>query len=93
VKTFAIILTAVIAFVSFSSGATARPPYAQREKKSCNYCHTSDSGGARGFRGMYYNAHGLTFKKYVEKTEAKKAGVTAGAVGAKSKPTKPYTGK
>jgi hypothetical protein len=42
---------------------------------------------------IYYKANKLSLKKFVEKTQAEKAGVKEGATGADSKPTKPYTGK
>ncbi len=89
-----IALFSVVGVVAASTfQAEAKPPFAAKEKKACNYCHLTDSGGARGFRGMYYGVNKLSFKKFVEKTQAKKAGVKEGAVGAASKPTKPYTGK
>ena len=89
-----IALIAVVGVVAASTfQAEAKPPFAAKEKKACNYCHTSDGGGARGFRGIYYKANKLSLKKFVEKTEAEKAGVKEGATGADSKPTKPYTGK
>ncbi|MEI7578304.1 MAG: hypothetical protein WCK51_15555 [Armatimonadota bacterium] len=89
-----IALFAVVGVVAASTfQAEAKPPFAAKEKKACNYCHLTDAGGARGFRGIYYGANKLSLKKFVEKAQAKKAGVKEGAVGAESKPTKPYTGK
>lgn len=71
--------------------AGALPAYSTKEKKACNYCHlNSAGGGARGFRGIYYSAKKLSFKGFVEKTQAIKAGVKAGAMGKDSKPTKKY---
>lgn len=92
-KKVLIAFTAVGLIAGTTFQAEAKPPFAAKEKKACNYCHTSDSGGARGFRGIYYGAQKLSFKKFVERTEANKAGVKEGATGAASKPTKPYTGK
>lgn len=88
-------LFALVGIVSaFSFTATAKPAYAKKEKKACNYCHAVDQGGgARGFRGMFYGGHKLSFKGFDEKKEAEKAGVKEGATGVASKPTKPYTGK
>lgn len=74
--------------------ASATPIFAKKEKKACAYCHLNPAGGgARGFRGLYYKGHALSFKKYIEATEAKKAGVKPGSMGKATKPTKPYTGK
>lgn len=85
-------LVGALSVLTFS--AQAKPAFAEKEKKACNYCHSVDSGGGpRGFRGMYYGAHKLSFKGFNEKKEAKKAGVKEGAMGVQSKPTKPYTGK
>jgi hypothetical protein len=85
-------LVSAFSIVSFSAQAT--PVFANKEKKACNYCHSVDQGGGpRGFRGLYYKGHNLSFAGYKEAAEAKKAGVKSGALGSKSKPTKPYTGK
>lgn len=73
--------------------ANATQVFARKEKKMCNFCHLKDGGGnGWGFRGIYYKAHKMSFKGFVEKTEAKKAGVKEGAMGAAAKPTKPYKG-
>lgn len=73
--------------------AQATKAYADKEKKKCEYCHLKPNGGGkRGFRGIYYNAHSMSFKGYVEAEQAKKAGVKPNAVGRASKPTKPYKG-
>jgi len=83
---------AIVAYGSFSANAT--PDFAKKEKKACNYCHLrSAGGGARGFRGTFYDANHDSFKGFVEKKQAKLAGVAVNAVGVKSKPTKPYDGK
>jgi hypothetical protein len=74
--------------------ATAKPQFAQKEKKPCGYCHLKpQGGGARGFRGLYYKAHAFSFKKFDEVREAKLAGVKPNAMGPASKPTKPYPSK
>jgi len=84
--------------MSFSLAAVmmgnAKPQFAQKEKKSCGYCHLKpQGGGARGFRGLYYKAHGYSFKNFNEAREAKLAGVKPNALGPDSKPTKPYPKK
>lgn len=88
----AICITAALAVSNIQ--VQARPAYAKKEKKNCNYCHSVERGGGpRGFRGMFYKEHKLSFKGFDEKKEAKKAGVKEKAVGKATKPTKPYTGK
>jgi len=85
-------LAIVAAFATLP--ADAKPIFATKEKKACNYCHLQPSGGKNwGFRGVFYEANKLSFKGFVEATEAKKAGVKPNAVGQASKPTKPYKGK
>jgi hypothetical protein len=83
---------AIVAFGSFSANAT--PAFATKEKKACGYCHLrAAGGGARGFRGTFYDANQDSFKGYNEKKQAKLAGVAPNAMGPKSKATKPYDGK
>lgn len=73
--------------------AEARPEYAQKEDKPCSYCHLSaGGGGARGFRGQFYGANGLSFEKFDEAREASIAGVTASAEAAASAPKVNYVG-
>ncbi|MBX7135287.1 MAG: hypothetical protein K1X67_21675 [Fimbriimonadaceae bacterium] len=92
-------LTAVLLLSLFAAGpfvlvANAKPDFAAKEKKACNYCHLSDYGGKGwGFRGLYYKHNGLSFKKFTEKNEAKLAGVNEGSMGQAAKPTKPYPPK
>lgn len=87
----ALVATALLAIPSMS---TAKPAFATKEKKTCNYCHSVDTGGGPlGFRATYYKAHKLSFKGFVETKESKKAGVKKNAMGKASKATKPYTGK
>jgi hypothetical protein len=93
-KNITLMLITVAIVASLTMTTSGQPDYAKKEKKTCDYCHSVNKGGGpRGFRGMYYGAHKLTFKSFVEKTEAGKAGVKVGAMGVKTKPTKPYTGK
>lgn len=89
---------ALVATVLLSSigvfKAEAKPEFAKKEGKKCEYCHTGEKGMKRGFRGLYYKAHALSFKGFVEKTEATKAGVKPDSMGKDTKPTKAaYTGK
>ncbi len=87
-------ISCVAAALALSLSAEAKPEFAKKEGKTCNYCHSVDKGGGpRGFRGTYYGAHKLSFKGFDNAKEAKKAGVAANAMGKASKPTKPYTGK
>lgn len=96
------IVKKIVLFVSFALAvgfsatfqAQATPVFARKEKKVCAYCHLNPGGGGtKGFRGLYYKGHALSFKKYLEATEAKKAGVKPNAMGKDAKPKKPYTGK
>ena len=93
-----IVLSSLTLAMSFSLlgsfEANATPAFAKKENKKCGYCHLDlKGGGKRGFRGKFYDKHEFSFKTYVEKVEAAKAGVKVGALGPDSKPTKPYTGK
>jgi glutathione peroxidase len=88
------IVAALLLAGPFVMIAEAKPEFAKKEKKVCGYCHLNPAGGgARGFRGMYYARHNISFRGFVEAREAKKAGVKPNAMGKASKPTKPYTGK
>ena len=85
------VFVGVLAIAASSFQASAYPKFAKKEKKNCSYCHSVKTGGGpRGFRGMYYDHNKFSFKGFVEKVEAKKAGVKPGAEGPASKPTKPY---
>src|SRR5690348_4648272 len=47
--------------------AQARPEYAAKEGKSCNYCHVDPAGGGpRNPRGVYYAMHDHSFAGYDE---------------------------
>ncbi len=73
--------------------ANAYPPYARKEGKACTYCHLQQ-GGTRGFRGMYYKAHNLSFAEFDNDYEASLAGVkNPEAEGMESKPALPYPPK
>jgi hypothetical protein len=58
------------------SGAQAKPPFAEKEGKKCNYCHIGPP--KLGYRGLYYKMHNLTFEAFDDIAEAKKAGVEVG---------------
>ena len=73
--------------------ALAKPEFSKKEEKTCVYCHLSPIGGLKGFRGIYYQKHKLTFNGFIEALEAAKAGVRANAVGKDAKPKKPYPPK
>ena len=73
--------------------AGAKPPYSEKEKKLCVYCHLTATGGAIGFRGVYYGAKKHSFKGFNEKRQAKLAGVKANSMGNETKPTKKYKPK
>src|SRR5262245_14159332 len=50
-----------------STQATARPIYAIKLGKRCEYCHVNPKGGGvRNPRGIYFGEHGHTFKDYDE---------------------------
>src|SRR5947209_7612726 len=66
--------------------AHARPRYAQREGVECIYCHERP-GDERNFRGLYYEAHDLSFKDFDEMFEAKLAGVKPNSQGVDATPT------
>ena len=70
----------LLASLVFSScPALARPEYADREARACQYCHVDPNPGKidtktrkrfsteRNEKGLYYGNHNHTFKDYVEK--------------------------
>ena len=59
------------------SGAQAKPPFAEKEGKKCNYCH-APSPPKLGYRALFYKMHNLTFEGFDDAAEAKKAGVEVG---------------
>ncbi len=77
---------ASLAIGLLSTTANARPAYARKEGKECNYCHVN-RGGPRNFRGMYYGTHDKSFELFDNQFEAKAAGVAADAVGPDAVPT------
>ena len=59
--------------------ALALPEYAQREAKSCAYCHVAENGaGARNYRGEFYRKHRRSFAGFDDAAEARKAGAEVG---------------
>ncbi|MGC4046996.1 MAG: hypothetical protein QM758_24640 [Armatimonas sp.] len=59
--------------------ANAFPPFKDKEKvPGCTYCHNKPNGGPRNYRGLYYKANNLSFAKFDDAAEAKKAGVEVG---------------
>lgn len=57
--------------------AHAKPPFAMKEGKNCNYCH-APAPPKLGYRGLYYKTHNLTFAEFDDAAEAKKAGAEIG---------------
>lgn len=67
----------LLLLVPFTAGA--RPDYARKEGRACQYCHVSASPGsfdratgkrettARNERGQYYAAHNYSFEGYLER--------------------------
>jgi len=68
------------AALSGSVTANARPAYARKEGKACNYCHVTP-GGPKNFRGLYYGSHDRSFANFDNVFEAKAAGVAPDSVG------------
>ncbi|MBB6049151.1 hypothetical protein [Armatimonas rosea] len=66
-----------VALALMVSGAQARPPFAEKEGKKCNYCH-APAPPKLGYRALYYKMHNLTFEGFDDAAEAKKAGVEVG---------------
>ncbi|MCX6369563.1 MAG: hypothetical protein NTX57_23090 [Armatimonadetes bacterium] len=66
-----------VALALMLSGAQAKPPFAEKEGKKCNYCH-APSPPKLGYRALYYKMHNLTFEGFDDAAEAKKAGVDVG---------------
>lgn len=66
------------AFLALAVGsAQAKPPFAEKEGKKCNYCH-APAPPKLGYRALYYKAHNLTFEGFDDAAEAKKAGAEVG---------------
>jgi hypothetical protein len=86
---FSLVLVTIFG-ISGIQEASARPQFARKENKQCVYCHLEPTGGARGFRGIYYKLHDHSLKNFDEKRESALAGVRANAMGEDSKPTKSY---
>ena len=69
------IATASILVALIPVNALAMPKFAALENKECIYCHVDPAGGgARNFRGQYYEAHGFSFEGFDEATAAAAAG-------------------
>lgn len=59
--------TAALLLIIFVLCASARPEYADRERKDCVYCHLNPQGGGeRNERGLYYAAHGYSLAGWIE---------------------------
>jgi glutathione peroxidase len=66
--------------------AGGRPIYAQKENKSCVYCHVV-AGADRNYRGIYYGKHDHSFASFDNEFEAKMAGVKPDTMGPDAAPT------
>jgi hypothetical protein len=75
----AVSASAVLLALTSAQPAQAFPPFKDKEKKPCTFCHLKPEGGARNYRGLYYKAHNLTFTEFDDAAEAKKAGVEVAA--------------
>jgi glutathione peroxidase len=77
-------LTAAVALTCQT--AQAKPEYAMKEGKTCDYCHVKP-GGDRNFRGLYYGTHNHSFADFDNVYEAKAAGVAPDSMGPDARPT------
>ncbi|HET6382508.1 MAG TPA: hypothetical protein VFJ58_03875 [Armatimonadota bacterium] len=58
-------------FLGAVTQVQAYPIYAQREGKTCAYCHTNPAGGGPlTYRGTYYHNHNHSFAGFVDKGSA-----------------------
>lgn len=87
-RTFAMMVTLFAAIALFSVKAEAKPPFAMKEMKKCDYCHVNP-GGPRNFRGLYYAKNKLSFADFDNTFEAKAAGVKPDSVGKDAVATNP----
>lgn len=71
-------LTLVGCLALVAAGVQAKPPFAAKEGKNCNYCHENPSKKIRNYRGVYYRLHNLSFEGFNDAVEAEKAGVPIG---------------
>ena len=84
---------AAVILIAGIFNAEARPEYAQKENKTCAYCHlNAGGGGARGFRGQFYGANGLSFSKYDEARESSIAGLPPDTDAGETRPKVAYVG-
>jgi len=82
----ALVGAALLAVIATATPANAKPAFARKENKACNYCHVTP-GGPKNFRGMYYGSHNLSFAEFDNVFEAKAAGVAPDALGGDAVPT------
>jgi hypothetical protein len=74
------IATMSILVALIPASALAMPKFAALENKECIYCHVDPAGGgARNFRGKYYEAHGFSFEGFDEAAAAAAEGGGAGS--------------
>jgi hypothetical protein len=85
-RVFLSLLLSLVWMVSGAHTVCARPEYARKEGKACQYCHLSGSPNTlnpdtgkrepttRNARGMYYQTHDHSFSGYTEPTVSIKQG-------------------
>lgn len=79
-----------LSLVPSPRNAEAFPPFTKKEGKPCGYCHVeTKGGGARNYRGKFYDANNKTFAGFNDEAEAKKAGEQVGPFA--SPPPNSYT--
>ncbi len=70
-----------LALATLPASASALPQYAAQEQKQCVYCHADPGGGgARNFRGQYFEAHEYSFEGFDEATAAGGSGGSSSAL-------------
>ena len=77
IRSFTRVALSGVALALMVSGAQAKPPFAEKEGKKCNFCH-APAPPKLGYRALYYKMHNLSFEGFDDAAEAKKAGVDVG---------------
>ena len=84
--------TAALLIAGAARPALALPAFVAKEGKPCGYCHINERGGGpRNYRGVFYKNNNLTFAKFDDAAEAKKAGVEIGPDPDPKTPPKSWT--
>ncbi len=83
-------VSALAAVGGVTGTAHAFEAFSTKEGKPCAYCHVNAKGsGPRNYRGVFYKQNALSFAKFDDAAEAKKAGVEIGPEP--TPPPKSYT--